>query len=168
MTTIDLETPDGSFIAGFTSQGLARLSFPSASPSARLDSRVPAGEKIPRAWIKATHQAVRAALLARPTGELPPLDLSSGTEFRRQVWDILRTIPPGRTLNYLEVAVRLGKPGGARAVGQACGANPIPLLIPCHRVLAAGSRLGGFSGGLDWKRRLLEREGVVWREDARP
>ena len=70
------------------------------------------------------------------------------------------TIPSGRTRTYQEIARAVNRPGGARAVGQACGANPIPVLIPCHRVLAAHGRLGGFSSGLECKMRLLQREGV--------
>ena len=63
--------------------------------------------------------------------------------------------------SYGQVAQGIGRPGAVRAVGQACGANPIPVMIPCHRVLAAGGKLGGFSSGLDWKRKLLAREGAI-------
>jgi O-6-methylguanine DNA methyltransferase len=71
----------------------------------------------------------------------------------------MRAIPFGKTLSYQEIALSIGNPKACRAVGGACGANPIPLLIPCHRVLAAHKHLGGFSGGLDWKIKLLTREG---------
>jgi O-6-methylguanine DNA methyltransferase len=87
------------------------------------------------------------------------LDLASGTPFQQAVWSALRRIAPGATQSYAEIARAVGSPGAARAVGQACGANPIPLLVPCHRVLASGGQLGGFSGGLDWKQKLLAREG---------
>lgn len=66
----------------------------------------------------------------------------------------------GETQSYGEIATSLGNPKAVRAVGGACGANPIPLLIPCHRVLAANHKIGGFSGGLEWKRKLLAREKV--------
>lgn len=100
---------------------------------------------------------------------LPPLDLHGGTTFQQRVWQELRKIPPGRTRSYAEVAAAVGSPQAARAVGGACGANPIPLLVPCHRVLASGGRLGGFSGGLDWKRRLLALEGpAAERTDQEP
>jgi len=72
----------------------------------------------------------------------------------------LQAIPPGRTASYGELARAIGRPRACRAVGGACGANPIVVLIPCHRALAANGRLGGFSGGLDWKRTLLAVEGV--------
>lgn len=78
------------------------------------------------------------------------------------MWRELLTIPWGETVTYGELARRLGLPVGAsRAVGQANGANPLPVIIPCHRVVAADHRLGGYAGGLDLKRRLLAREGVV-------
>jgi methylated-DNA-[protein]-cysteine S-methyltransferase len=85
-----------------------------------------------------------------------------GTPFQRRVWDRLRRIPYGVTVTYGELARRAGVPGGARAVGQANGANPIPVVVPCHRVVAAGG-LGGYSGGLDCKRALLSLEGALPR-----
>jgi O-6-methylguanine DNA methyltransferase len=86
--------------------------------------------------------------------------LSNGTTFQRKVWNTLRKIARGRTKSYGKIARAIGKPKAVRAVGGACGANPIPVLVPCHRVLAANKKLGGFSGGLKWKRELLAREGV--------
>lgn len=81
-----------------------------------------------------------------------------GTPFRRAVWDALRRVPFGETVSYGELAARIGRPGAARAVGGAVGANPLLIFIPCHRVLAAGGGLGGFSAGLDAKRALLRLE----------
>ena len=69
-------------------------------------------------------------------------------------------IPLGHTSSYGALANAIGKPKAVRAVGGACGANPIPVLVPCHRVLAANNKIGGFSSGLDWKRKLLARERV--------
>ncbi|MFN2331521.1 MAG: methylated-DNA--[protein]-cysteine S-methyltransferase [Halomonas sp.] len=83
-----------------------------------------------------------------------------GSDFQRQVWAALLRIPWGKTRTYGELARRLGREGAARAVGAANGANPLPLLIPCHRVVAVGG-LGGYSGGLALKRRLLELEGSL-------
>jgi len=74
------------------------------------------------------------------------------------VWQATRLIPYGETRSYLWVAVQIGKPGAARAVGQALGRNPLPVIIPCHRVIASDGGLGGFTGGLVMKRRLLELE----------
>jgi len=101
---------------------------------------------------------LRAVLAGRNPEALPPLDLSGGTAFQRQVWNQLRKLRSGETSSYGELARRIGKPGAARAVGGACGANPVPVLVPCHRVLASDGGLGGFSGGLKWKRLLLARE----------
>lgn len=84
-----------------------------------------------------------------------------GTEFQRLVWRELLAIPFGATRTYGELASALDRPGASRAVGAANGANPIPILVPCHRVVAAGGGLGGYSAGLERKRRLLELEGVV-------
>jgi methylated-DNA-[protein]-cysteine S-methyltransferase len=88
------------------------------------------------------------------------LDMTGVPEFHRRVYVVARAIPPGATLTYGEIAGRLGEPGAARAVGQALGANPFPIVVPCHRVLAAGGRAGGFSanGGRLTKLRLLTIE----------
>jgi methylated-DNA-[protein]-cysteine S-methyltransferase len=95
------------------------------------------------------------------------LDLDGLPEFNRRVYELSRTIPPGSTMTYGEIAMRLGSPGTARAVGQALGQNPWPIVVPCHRVLAADGGMGGFSapGGVSTKRRMLEIEGV---EGVRP
>ncbi len=89
------------------------------------------------------------------------LDLAGGTAFQRKVWRTLQQIPYGETRSYAWVARRIGKPKAARAVGAACGANPIPVIIPCHRVVASDGSLGGFTAGLAWKRKLLRLEGVA-------
>src|SRR5262249_1212444 len=111
--------------------------------------------------LRATQRALDLALAGKPIQKLPPLDLSMGTDFQRSVWRALLEIPCGQTRSYAEVAKRIGRPTGLRAVGQACGANPIPVLIPCHRVLASGGGLGGFSSEFVWKERLLAREGAL-------
>lgn len=159
-----LPTPWGDFCAHFTAGGLARLDFPvkrpTGPPQAAGDLPAPF-----RAWAQQTQTALQAALTpsARraPKLSLPPLDLARATKFRLRVWPELLRIPHGETRSYGEIAAELGRSRAARAVGGACGANPIPVLIPCHRVLAANGGLGGFSGGLEWKRRLLELEGVL-------
>lgn len=86
-----------------------------------------------------------------------PLDLR-GTEFQRSVWDALCAIPRGQTRTYGQIAAALGQPGAARAVGTACGANPVALLVPCHRALRTGGGLGGFRWGLEKKEMLLALE----------
>jgi methylated-DNA-[protein]-cysteine S-methyltransferase len=86
------------------------------------------------------------------------LDLTGATHFQARVWEVTRLIPYGESRSYRWLGVQMGKPGAARAVGGALSRNPLPIIIPCHRVVASGGGLGGFSGGLDWKRCLLDLE----------
>lgn len=94
-----------------------------------------------------------------------PLDLDGTTDFQRAVYEELRTVAHGRLTTYGELAAAMERPEAARAVGQAVGANPVPIVIPCHRVVAADSRLGGFSGGLPAKVALLRLERVTVEGD---
>ncbi len=158
---IVIPAPGGEFVAHYSTRGLCGLEFPARAPrhrrrvtTAHVSARV-------RRWHAATARALKLVLAGRPPKTLPPLDLSGGTDFQRRVWGALRRIGWGRTRSYGQVARVIGRPKAARAVGTACGANPIPVFVPCHRVLAADNRLGGFSGGLDWKRALLRREGIM-------
>ena len=155
---ISIPTKHGSFTATFSEKGLARLEFPERSPKTVKPSTTTPGSS-DRPWAELTKIAVHAVLAGKPLGILPPLDLDSGTEFQVKVWNAMTKIPMGKTQSYSEIAARVRRAKAARAVGNACGANPIPLLVPCHRVLAAGGKLGGFGGGLDWKKRLLSAEG---------
>ncbi len=156
-------TADGEFMARYSEKGLAELNFPARgrarAPVGR--HRGPAGKTSAklRRWERVTKAALMSILAGRAPEKFPPLDLD-GTDFQIRVWHALLKIPTGRTKSYGEVARAIGKPKAVRAVGGACGANPVPLLIPCHRVLAANGKIGGYSGGLDWKRKLLAREGV--------
>ena len=84
---------------------------------------------------------------------------TGGTAFQQQVWNELKRIRAGTVLSYGEVARRIGRPQAARAVGAACGANPLAIIIPCHRVVGSGGGLGGFGGGLGLKKQLLKAEG---------
>ena len=89
-----------------------------------------------------------------------PLDLDRGTPFQRSVWNAAREIKFGRTLSYGELASKIGNPKASRAVGQAMGRNPVAIIVPCHRVIASDGSLGGFTGGLKWKRALLNLEKI--------
>lgn len=97
---------------------------------------------------------------SRPDFELP-LDIDTGSEFQRRIWHTIAGIPHGEVLSYAEVAIHSGFPNAFRAVGSACGANPIALVVPCHRVVASGGKLGGYGGGLEMKVWLLRHEGFV-------
>ena len=138
-------TREGTFIAYYSDAGLARLDFPNGRTTKSAAPTTPETKQ----WHKLTTRAIKAVIKGQPITSAPPFDLSSGTEFQRNVWGVLRKISCGKTKSYSEVAAAVGKPKGARATGSACGANPIPLLIPCHRVLGSGGKLGGFSSGLD-------------------
>ena len=96
-------------------------------------------------------------------GERAEFDLKlnpGGTPFQAKVWNLLREIPRGETINYGELARRAGNPKAARAVGAANGQNPIPIIIPCHRVIGSNGKLTGYAGGLEAKKKLLELEGA--------
>jgi methylated-DNA-[protein]-cysteine S-methyltransferase len=112
----------------------------------------------------ADHPAA-AQLRAYFAGELTeftvPFELRGGSDFERAVWERIAAIPYGEMLTYGAIATALGDPGAARAVGTACNRNPVPVIVPCHRVVGAGGKMVGFGGGLDRKRRLLELEARV-------
>ncbi|HKW98452.1 MAG TPA: methylated-DNA--[protein]-cysteine S-methyltransferase [Bryobacteraceae bacterium] len=106
------------------------------------------------------HEAIRQLRLYF-AGELQNFDLPlemNGTEFQRRVWAALRTIPYGETRSYSDIARQIGAPQAVRAVGAANGRNPIPIVVPCHRVIGRDGSLTGFGGGLAWKRLLLDLE----------
>lgn len=111
-----------------------------------------------------TPAQVRKPLMAYLGGQLDALDqievATGGTVFQKQLWAALRRIPAGQTLSYGELAVKLGCPKAVRAVGLANGANPIGVVVPCHRVIGSNRSLTGYGGGLPRKRWLLEHEGV--------
>ncbi|HIG80349.1 MAG TPA: methylated-DNA--[protein]-cysteine S-methyltransferase [Verrucomicrobiales bacterium] len=150
-----IDTPLGKFRAQFTERGLARLQFPKTAADPIDDSIEP-----PKNWLRQATAALKTMLAGHAPKTLPPLDLSTGTAFQQQTWRAMLRIPAGRTRGYGELARAVRRPKAARAIGGACGANPIPVLIPCHRVIGASGSLTGFSGGMHWKVKLLEIERV--------
>ena len=157
---LPITTRDGEFMAHYSEQGLAGLNFPRAKAAS---SRAVNAKQIPLKilqWHRTTTAALKKILAGLEPHELPPLDWTGTTDFQKSVWKAMLRIPLGKTKSYGEIAQAIGNPKAVRAVGGACGANPIPLLVPCHRVLAANNKIGGFSSGLDWKASLLEREGI--------
>ncbi len=120
-----------------------------------------AGGDTPGIHLKAAQAAILLYLSGKARSFDLPLDLDGPPSFRIKVWKVLQTIPYGRVRSYGWVARKVGKPKAARAVGGACGANPVPLLVPCHRVVAGDGSLGGFSAGLGVKKRLLKLEGII-------
>jgi methylated-DNA-[protein]-cysteine S-methyltransferase len=128
----------------------------------RLTRRHPEAEEVEPPAIIAAAIAEIVALLAGERRDLShlPIDLGATPEFNQRVYQVALSIPPGETLTYGEVAARIGEAGAARAVGVALGQNPIPIIVPCHRVLAANGKTGGFSadGGVETKLRILTIE----------
>lgn len=166
---LPVKTKYGEFIAGFSEFGLARLVFPKKQPCKNKELQCAGApglkvnpekltEKICN-WQEIVTTELNNYLNGKSIQNMPPLDLSAGTPFQQRVWKALMEIPSGNTMSYNEIAAKIGKPQGARAVGLACGANPIPIFIPCHRVLKSDGSLGGFSAGLTWKKILLTIEG---------
>jgi methylated-DNA-[protein]-cysteine S-methyltransferase len=125
--------------------------------------------RYPRASLSERPGPARSAFEAYFKGDLGALDdlawVAAGTAFQLTVWRALCTIPPGETLSYAGLAERIGRPTAIRAVGLANGANPISVLVPCHRVIGADGSLTGYGGGLDRKRWLLAHEGARFREN---
>ncbi len=149
---VPLDARDEHFVASFDDDGaLCGLTW--------SDTPAPLALDLPAA-VAAAASRLREQLSAYLAGDDVAFDVPLrpvGTPFQQQVWSALRRIPFGATVSYGDLARELGRPGGARAVGQANGANPIPIVIPCHRVVARHG-LGGFSGGLHRKERLLALE----------
>lgn len=159
------ETAIGACAVAWGEAGIAGVHLPEATPAAtrrRMAARFPEaaeGEAPPA--IRAVMDRIVALIAGEPVDLAQSrLDMAGLPDFHRRVYDVALAIPPGETLTYGEVARRIGEPGAAQAVGQALGKNPFPIIVPCHRVLAAGGRTGGFSanGGVETKLKLLSIE----------
>ncbi|TAJ42572.1 MAG: methylated-DNA--[protein]-cysteine S-methyltransferase [Reyranella sp.] len=161
------DSPIGTCGLAWSARGIAGLQLPEASAEAtrkRLQRRwSDAVESDPPPGVGRAIERV-LQLLKGEAADLAdiPLDLEAAPEFHRKVYEVARTIPPGRTMTYGEIAKRLGVPHESREVGQALGRNPVAIIVPCHRVLGADGKMGGFSatGGVSTKRRMLEIEGA--------
>jgi methylated-DNA-[protein]-cysteine S-methyltransferase len=159
-----IESPCGPLLCVVDEAGaVARIEFCNGGGADK------AVERMRAAGAEIVEDAGRAAEVRRQLGEYfagerREFDLPlapQGTPFERAVWAELAKIPFGETRSYGEIARTLGRPGAARAVGRANGANPLPIVVPCHRVIGADGSLTGFGGGLDVKSRLLELEGAA-------
>ena len=165
------DTPIGRCGLGWSARGIASVQLPDRS-DARLLARLRL--RLPDAQLGSPPDAVRSAaertcaLFAGARDDLLDvvLDMQGVAPFHQQVYARARAIPPGRTITYGELAADLGEPGASRAVGQALGLNPFAPIVPCHRILAAGARSGGFSapGGVDTKLRMLLIEHAAFGE----
>ena len=159
-----IDSPFGPLLAASTRRGLVRLAFPEEDDDAVLERMA---ERLSPRILEAPArlEPLRVELEqyfdgSRQSFEIP-LDWSLIGPFGTKVLSATAAIPYGSVLTYTEVAGKAGSPRGSRAAGNALGSNPIPIVIPCHRVLRTGGSLGGYAGGLDRKRRLLELEGAL-------
>ncbi len=159
-----VETPLGWVAVMATDRGVRRIVLPRPSREAALAALVEEeGDPGPEAPDRLADLLARlqAYFAGDPVSfDDVPLDLEGRPPFARAVWAALRTLPRGQTITYGELARRVGKPRAARAVGRAMATNPLPIIIPCHRVLGKGNALTGFGGGLDLKAAMLRLEGV--------
>ena len=147
-------------------RGLSAIILPRPSRSAvAANLRPDAGssDEPPSGMLRRARQQLTEYLAGTRTSFTLPLDFSGGTAFQRRVWKTLRAIPYGELWSYRGLATRVGGVQYARAVGGAVGANPLPIIVPCHRIVAQDRTIGGFSSGLPAKRRLLALEGSLCR-----
>jgi len=159
-----VDSPIGELLAASTERGLVRIAFKTERQDDVLNELV---VRISPRVVEAPAQLddVRRELDQYFDGKRRefelPLDWQLSRGFRAEVLRKLIEVPYGETASYAEVAAQAGRPRAYRAAGSACGSNPIPIVVPCHRVLRSGGALGGYGGGLDVKRYLLRLEGVL-------
>jgi methylated-DNA-[protein]-cysteine S-methyltransferase len=158
MVATRFASPIGELVITASDSGLTGVWFPGKGEvtAVRPDDRRGSATAV---LARACEQLAEYFARSRTTFDIP-LD-PAGTPFQQRVWEALRAIPYGTTLSYSELARRLGDLRATRAVGAANGRNPIPIIVPCHRVVGANGALTGFGGGLDRKRWLLEHEGAL-------
>jgi methylated-DNA-[protein]-cysteine S-methyltransferase len=158
------DSPFGPLLLAATPQGLVRIGLPTYDPDETLEELA---DRISPRLLEAPARLdeARRQLDLYFEGELTgfdlPLDWQLTHDFRRRVVRAIHRIPYGQTRSYTQIATSAGNERAVRAAGTACGANPIPIVVPCHRVLRSGGALGGYGGGLPMKRALLELEGAL-------
>ncbi|MBM4284217.1 MAG: methylated-DNA--[protein]-cysteine S-methyltransferase [Deltaproteobacteria bacterium] len=149
-----LPSPVGPITVGFSQEGVTRLEF---GPEGE-EAAIPACTDAPQPWMGDIIRALGDYFAGRPIDSRGLRLHLAGTPFQLRVWHELAAVPWGQTVSYGELARRAGYRGASRAVGRACGQNPIPIIIPCHRVIRADGSPGGFSAGLERKLWLLAHE----------
>jgi len=165
-----IRIPLGSLTIIFTDKGICRIRIWMQDPNCPPIHPDPAKDPVSHKTCPAPHpqklhlewkQQLESYFQGKRVTFTIPLDIQEGTAFRRNVWRVLQEIPYGKTRSYRWVAEQIGNPRAFRAVGRANGANPIPILVPCHRVIQADGTLGGFSCGTNIKKELLSLEGIL-------
>jgi len=159
-----IKTPIGGIFAAASEKGVAAIALRSSNEDAFVGWCVRALGKTPARGGSYILDTLQGELDRYFSGRLKrftvPLDLS-GTEFQMLVWNALQEVHYGTVVTYGELARMIGRPGASRAVGGALNQNRVPIIVPCHRVIAHGGRIGGYGSGLDIKKKLLELEGVT-------
>ena len=163
MKTVEFQTTWGTITLTLDdNESVSALDLPNLAETPNKEFAVLGGTRPPGAFKACAESPLhleRFQTLEDLTRKFQPIGRPKGTEFQQAVWNALMKIPRGQTRTYGQIAAAIGRPKAVRAVGSACGANPLPIFIPCHRVVSAGSP-GGFGSGLPWKKLLLRLEGV--------
>ena len=161
----EIETPVGRLVSGVEDGGaVRRIAFARDAPLAAVAQAIAHAEGEPIVWDPPAGDELARQLAEYFEGCRRTFDLTldaRGAAHDLEVWRAISEIPYGETATYGELAERLGEPGAARSVGRAAALNPLPIVVPCHRVVGANGTLTGYGGGLDAKRRLLALEGVL-------
>ena len=154
----------GQVLVAATTKGVAAVLLGDVKDGLRADlqARYPQAQLVKGGEVLDRWSDTVLEILAHPSlDHLVPLDVVHSTEFQRKVWKGLRNIPSGKTCSYTDLAKAIGCPQSVRAVASACGANPVAVLVPCHRVLRSDGRMGGYRWGLERKLKLLELEDAI-------
>ncbi len=167
LATTIVETPIGALLLAVSERGIRSLEFIGGRRISALDARAPAARASDAAGrlLKEAERQLHDYFEGRRRRFELPLD-PQGTPFQRRVWQAISRIPFGETASYAQVAVDAGNPNAYRAAGTACGANPVVIVVPCHRVVGSDGGLHGFGGGLPTKTWLLEHEGITLRSPS--
>jgi methylated-DNA-[protein]-cysteine S-methyltransferase len=165
VSELKIDSPLGPLHLAASDAGLRRISFGAPAERARdAGGAIPAAR---RAILERTRRALERYFSGTSEGfDAIPLD-PGGTNFQRRVWECLRTIPAGETRSYGDVARAIGRPRAVRAVGSANRVNPLPIVVPCHRVIGSDGALRGYAGRLDRKEWLLKHEGARQSRESR-
>lgn len=154
-----VRTPAGRITVVCTAAGLREVHLGAAETPSKSEARARGVRYVRRPrWTAAARKAIERFLAGDPIPDSLPLDLGCGTPFQRRVWEATRSVPWGEVVSYSDIARLAGAPRAVRAAGNALGKNPVPIVVPCHRVIHFGGSIGGFTSGLDWKRYLLSKE----------
>ena len=167
LAVASVKTAAGRVFVVCSAQGLREVRLGGGAPS-RREARARGVRFVRRPrWTAAAARAIERFVAGKEIPATLPLDLALGTPFERRVWEATRSVPWGQVESYSAIAARAGAPRAVRAVGNALGKNPVPIVVPCHRVIHFAGSIGGFTSGLDWKRYLLSLEGgqleLAWR-----